>query len=62
MCNMSWTLHSSLEKDNTLNHLCVSPRMGCLLGITKNKLHSLLQCNEVPFFKDKETCIINVQS
>ena len=22
--------HSSLEKDNSLNHSCVSPKMGCL--------------------------------
>ena len=26
-----WTAHSSLEKDNTLNHSCVSPGMGCLV-------------------------------
>ena len=30
MCNMSWTPHSNLEKDNSLNHSCVSPNMGCL--------------------------------
>ena len=30
MCNLSWTPHSSLEKDNSLNHSCVSPKMGCL--------------------------------
>ena len=29
MCNL-WTPHSSLEKDNSLNHSCVSPKMGCL--------------------------------
>ena len=30
MCNLSWTPHSSLEKDNSpINH-CVSPGMGCL--------------------------------
>ena len=29
-CNLSWTPHSSLEKDNSLNHSCVSPKMGCL--------------------------------
>ena len=36
MCNLSWTPHSSLEKDNSLNHSCVSPTMGCLEYITKN--------------------------
>ena len=30
MCNLSWTPHSSLEKDNSLNHSCVSPNIGCL--------------------------------
>ena len=25
MCNLSWTPHSSLEKDNSLNHSSVSP-------------------------------------
>ena len=30
MCNLLWTPHSSLEKDNSLNHFCVSPTMGCL--------------------------------
>ena len=30
MCNLSWTPHSSLEKDNSLNHSCVSSKMGCL--------------------------------
>ena len=30
MCNLSWTPHSNLEKDNSLNHACVSPKMGCL--------------------------------
>ena len=30
MCNLSWTPHSNLEKDNSLNHSCVSPSMGCL--------------------------------
>ena len=34
--NLSWTPHSSLEKDNSLNHSCVSPGMGCLEYITKN--------------------------
>ena len=34
MCNLSWTPHSSLEKDNSVNHSCVSPNMGCL-EITK---------------------------
>ena len=27
---VSWTPHSNLEKDNSLNHSCVSPKMGCL--------------------------------
>ena len=30
MCNLSWTPNSNLEKDNSLNHSCVSPKMGCL--------------------------------
>ena len=30
MCNLSWTPHSGLEKDNSLNHSCVCPKMGCL--------------------------------
>ena len=30
MCNTLLTPHSSLDKDNSLNHFCVSPRMGCL--------------------------------
>ena len=32
MCNLSWTPHSNLEKDNSLNHSCdsVSPKMDCL--------------------------------
>ena len=30
MCNLSWTPHSSLEKDNSLNHSCVSTSMGSL--------------------------------
>ena len=30
MCILSWTPHSRLEKDNPLNHSCVSPSLGCL--------------------------------
>ena len=30
LCNLSWTPHSRLEKDNSLNHSGVSPNMGCL--------------------------------
>ena len=30
MCNLLWTPRSSLEKDNSLNHSCVSPKIGCL--------------------------------
>ena len=29
--NVSWTPHSSLEKDNSLNHSCVSPNI--LFGV-----------------------------
>ena len=36
MCNLSWTPHSSLEKDSSLNHSCVTPKMGHLEYITKN--------------------------
>ena len=32
ICNLSWTPHSSLEKDNSLNQSCVSLKMGCLHG------------------------------
>ena len=28
-CRGRWTPHSNLEKDNSLNHSCVSPNMGC---------------------------------
>ena len=35
MCNLSWTPHSSLEKDNSLNHSCHIRRMGCLEYTTK---------------------------
>ena len=28
--NASWTAHSSLEKDNSLNHCCFSHEMGCM--------------------------------
>ena len=31
--NLSWTPHSSLEKDNSLNHSCVSPSMDCFTGL-----------------------------
>ena len=37
MCNLSWTPHSSLEKDNSLNHSCVSLKMGCLEYIEVKK-------------------------
>ena len=30
MCNLSRAPHSNLEKDNALNHCCVSPSTGCL--------------------------------
>ena len=43
MCNLSWTPHSSLEKDNSLNHTCVSPSTGCLEYTTKNLEHPLVQ-------------------
>ena len=36
MCNLSGIPHSNLEKDNSLNHSCVSPKMGCLEYTTKN--------------------------
>ena len=43
---LSWTPHSSLEKDNSLNHSCVSPNnMGCLEYITRKYyllFHSLV--------------------
>ena len=42
MCNLSWTPHSSLEKDNSLNHSCFSPKMGCLEYMTKNKSYNCL--------------------
>ena len=30
MCNLSWTPHSNLEKDNSLNHYCVSPKIAAM--------------------------------
>ena len=36
MCNLSWTPHSSLEKDNFVNHSCVSPKVDCLELTIKN--------------------------
>ena len=30
MCNLSWTPHSNIEKDNSLNHSYVSPKIGFL--------------------------------
>ena len=47
MCNLSWTPHSNLEKDNSLNHSYVSPKMGWnvfLLYINDLETH-------VPLFK-----------
>ena len=43
MCNLSWTPHSNLEKDNSLNHSCVSPKMGCL-EYTNEELRSENKC------------------
>ena len=47
MCNLSWTPHSSLEKYNSLNHSCVSPKMGCLeynqsIKQSKHLFHTLI--------------------
>ena len=45
MCDLSWTRHSNLEKDNSLNHSRVSPIMGCLVNgvyITKYKKYLLV--------------------
>ena len=36
---MSWTPHSSLEKDNSLNQYYVSPKMDCLEYIITNNWH-----------------------
>ena len=39
MCNLSWTPHSNLEKDNSLNHSCVSPsqcRLDCNSRVCKS--------------------------
>ena len=33
MCNMSWTPHCSLEKDNTLNHCRVRPKCAVVIRI-----------------------------
>ena len=50
MCNLSWTSHdSSLEKDNSLNHSCVSPKMGCLEYTYRVLLHQLLTTGSMPF-------------
>ena len=36
MCDLLCTPHSSLQKDNSLNHSYVSPSMGCLEYTEKN--------------------------
>ena len=40
MCNLSWTPHYSLEKDNSLNHSCVSQKIGCLEYLIKKKVET----------------------
>ena len=40
MCNLSWTPHYSLEKDKSLNHSCVSQKIGCLEYLTKKKVET----------------------
>ena len=42
MCNLSWTPRSNLEKDNSLNHSCVSPKMGCLEYTNSQRQWTLL--------------------
>ena len=44
MCNLSWTPHSSLEKDNSLNHSYVSPKMAVDL---KQDVYSGLATNVI---------------
>ena len=44
MCNLSWTPHSNLEKDNSLNHSCVSPKMGCLEYTNKELRTNYVVC------------------
>ena len=39
LCNLLWTPHSNLEKDNSLNHSCVSPsqcRLDCNSRVCKS--------------------------
>ena len=45
MCNLSWTPHSNLEKNNSLNHSCVSSKMGCLEYPRTKKMN----CQWIPF-------------
>ena len=43
MFNLTWTPHSSLEKDNSLKHSCGSPRIGCLEYIYNLQIVLILQ-------------------
>ena len=52
MCNLSWTPHSNLEKDNSLNHSCVSPKMGVWSILSKNRWKNPILCGasiSIPF-------------
>ena len=65
MCNLSWTPHSNLEKDSSLNHSCVSPKMGCLdtrisiFFLYTNFCHSCTPLKHFTFFQFlqcRDTC------
>ena len=72
MCNMSWNPHSSLEKDNSLNHFYVSPRAKTIKKNTnstqnKSETHHAKQYEVTSFLStdcelSTETCSKNVYS
>ena len=59
MCNLLWTPHSNLEKDNSLNHSCVSPKMGCL-EYTNFELRTTWRLNESPLKNTESNVTTNL--
>ena len=47
MCNLPWTPHSNLEKDNSLNHSCVSPQRCAVWSILTKKHQSSIESGQV---------------
>ena len=61
MCNLSWTPHSSLEKDNSLNHSYVSQKLGCFgVYTTKNLSGSDIELNSVQHILPFTQSIIDI--